>query len=286
MGLPSTQLRGQPAARLPQRGCGCLPYGVGPFTRHKEVNHVTRCLGFYRIHNAHLRAPQYPRQGDALDQPLSMEHFSAELITSLGGEGCGEWSCPVTGDTNKPRRARFLPRRADSHSRRPALHGLRSGHPGALAPPVGGWPPCPPPPPSSPRSPHAPRAHQPRSSLPTGVRAPDGRLTLGGALPVASAAAFPEESSSPLSVLPMLFQPVPFSSWSLPPRLGLAHEPGCPRAGGRARAHAAAPHSASRTGDEPGAGDASALRPPGCQPPEVKPRGRGEREGEGSGDRK
>lgn len=55
-----------------------------------------------------------------------------------------------------------------------------------------------------------------------------------GALPVPGAAAFPEELSSPLSVLPMMFQPVPFSSWplALPSLQTSPHEPRCP---GRAR---------------------------------------------------
>lgn len=82
--------------------------------------------------------------------------------------------------------------------------------------------------PTSPQSSHASR-----SSLRTGALARDAQ-TPEGALPVPGATAFSEEWSSPLSVLPMLFQLVPFSSWplALPPLPTSPQEPRCP---GRAR---------------------------------------------------
>lgn len=66
---------------------------------------------------------------------------------------------------------------------------------------------------ASPRSPLVPptRALQPSLRVSVEIHARDAPI-LKGALPVPGAAAFPEESSSPLSVLPMLFLRVPFSS--------------------------------------------------------------------------
>lgn len=84
-----------------------------------------------------------------------------------------------------------------------------------------------------------------------------------GALPVPGAAAFPDELSSPLGVLPMLGRPVPFSSWPLVLRRlpTSPHKPGPP---GCARSTPSASQAGSSPRNKPGAGNVSTLRPPGA----------------------
>lgn len=105
-----------------------------------------------------------------------------------------------------------------------------------------------------------------------------------GALPVPGAAAFPDELSSPLGVLPMLGRPVPFSSWPLVLRRlpTSPHKPGPP---GCARSTPSASQAGSSPRNKPGAGNVSTLRHPRRQQPEVKPRGP-RKKGGGRRDRK
>lgn len=92
--------------------------------------------------------------------------------------------------------------------------------------------------------------------------------TLNGTLPVPDAAAFPEESSSPLSVLPMLFLPVPVSSGPL----ALRRLPTSPQTRA-ACAPVAQSHRRVAASPQPPALGTGPVSGPGHPQPEVKPRG-------------